>query len=172
MKRLLNPGAELPLTREAFNLFSEAGEDPLRVMRERDARLAAEAEAAEYQSKMQRVFADCPGFIGGDAPNCAAAIGRVVVEPGRTVEALAWLKRRFHVNQSLELDRTIEGVAFEVKARVRAKLSGGRRIKVSFAPAEQFTLNFGSDNNEQKLATGQDELCSPGNCPPQSPVAF
>ena len=134
------PQAELSLAREAFNLFGEQGADPLRLMRERDTRLALEREAAEYQAKMQRVFSQCPGFIGGDAPSCAAGIGRLVVEPGCGVEALNWLKRRFHVNASLELDRSIEGLVFEVVARARSSGGRGKRIAVNFAKPEQFEL--------------------------------
>jgi hypothetical protein len=132
------PERELPLAAAAFNLFSETGDDPLRVMRERDARLALEREAELYRQKMQRVFADCPGFLGGDAPTGPQATGRVVVEPGRSVEALAWLKRRFHVNETLELDRAVEGLAFEIKPRQRSPGAGSKRIKVTFARPEQF----------------------------------
>ena len=132
------PERELPFAAAAFNLFGETGDDPLRIMRERDARLALQREAELYKQKMQRVFADCPGFLGGDAPNNPAATGRVVVELGRSVEALAWLRRRFHVNESLELDRAIEGLAFEIKPRQRSASVGGKKFSVTFARPEQF----------------------------------
>jgi hypothetical protein len=134
------PERELPFAASAFNLFGETGDDPLRLMRERDAKLAAAHEAERYQARMQRVFADCPGFIGGDVPKGPQCSGRVVVEPSRSVEALNWLKRRFYVNESLELDRVVEGLAFEIKPRQRSHGAGGKRIKVTFARPEQFPL--------------------------------
>jgi hypothetical protein len=83
--------------------------------------------------KAQRTFKECPGFVGSDDPE------HVVVEPALAMEAFQWLKRRFHVNEKVELS-TDSGLCIEVRPRVRRSPSGQRRARVSFAPAEQFKL--------------------------------
>ncbi len=131
---------ELACAGEAFNLVPERGEDPWRVERDGWALAEARKEAAEYAAKVQKTFEQCPGFVGGDAPTCPEATGRVVVEPGRIMEAVPWLKRRFHVNERIDLS-TDNGLVVEVKPRVR-KAGGIRAVKVSFNKPEQFSLDF------------------------------
>jgi hypothetical protein len=122
---------------QIFNLAGECGVDPERVIRERLEAEAAAATAREYQGKMQRTFAQCPGFIGADAPGNERSKGCVIVEPAMAREARDWLKRRFHVNENLELSD--HGLCIEIIPRAR-KARGARSPAVSFATAEQFRL--------------------------------
>ena len=134
------PIAQNELTGEigqVFNPVSEWGEDPDRVIRERLEAAAASAAAREYELKMQRVFGQCPGFIGGDAPNGERVKGHVVVDPALAREARDWLKRRFYVNDSLELSD--HGLCLEVIPRVR-KARGSQKLSASFSKPEQFKL--------------------------------
>ena len=124
---------------EAFNLASERGIDPERVVRDRIAADKARRDAAEYQAKVQRVLADCPGVVGFDLPSCECGKGKVVIEPGRINDAMPWLKRRFKVAESLELS-TDQGLCVEFAPRIRRSPTTGRRVKVTFGRVEQFTL--------------------------------
>jgi hypothetical protein len=72
-------------------------------------------------------------------PGSPESEGKVVVEPGRAIDAREWLKRRFRVCDDLELS-TAAGLVFRVIPRCR-KSSGQRRARrVSFGPLEQFEL--------------------------------
>lgn len=122
-----------------FNLSGETGPDPLRLERERWQRETREREAREYQERMQRTLAECPGFVGADPPASDAATGRVIIEPGMVFQAVAWLKRRFHVSENLDLS-TDTGLCVEVAPIVRKK--GVRKVKVTFGKPEQFTLEL------------------------------
>jgi hypothetical protein len=122
---------------QIFNLAGECGVDPERVVRERQEAEAAAAAAREYQRKMQRSFEQCPGFIGADAPSSERSKGCVIIEPAMAREARDWLKRRFHINENLELSD--QGLCIEIIPRVR-KARGVRSAAVSFAKTEQFTL--------------------------------
>jgi hypothetical protein len=122
---------------QTFNLAGECGVDPERVIRERLEAESAAAAAREYQRKMQRTFAQCPGFIGADAPSSEQSKGCVIVEPAMAREARDWLKRRFHVNENLELSD--HGLCIEIVPRVR-KARGARSVRVSFTRPEQFIL--------------------------------
>jgi hypothetical protein len=124
---------ELVNSAEVFNLAPEVGADPDRILREQLQAATDRAAAREYELKMQRTFAQCPGFCGSDDPH------HVVVEPALALEAFKWLRRRFHVNERLEVS-TDTGLCIEVKPRQRRLPSGVRRVKVSFGPVEQFTL--------------------------------
>jgi hypothetical protein len=134
------PQYELAGSASVFNLAGETGLDPFRIERERWAEAERKRDAQEYAARMQHTFEQCPGFIGGDAPTSVNGRGVVVVEPGRIVEALAWLKRRFHASETIDVDTDLQGIAVEVAPRVRRAMPGGRRIKVSFGKVEQFTL--------------------------------
>jgi hypothetical protein len=122
---------------EVFNLAGECAVDPERVAREHLEAEAAAAAAREYQRKMQRTFEQCPGFIGADAPTSERSKGCVIIEPALAREARDWLKRRFYVNENLELSD--QGLCIEIIPRVR-KRRGGRSVPVSFVRPEQFTL--------------------------------
>jgi len=122
----------------AFNLYGQTGDDPVRVHRERDEALASARAAEEYQARMQRSLAECPGFITCDAPKSGRAEGIVTVEPGRLMEAWSWLRKRYHVCETVDLDRQIEGAAIKIKAR--AKTVNGQRASVKFHKPEQFRL--------------------------------
>lgn len=124
-----------------FNLAGEVGADPVRLAMEAG-RLAAAREAArEFERKMQRTLEDCPGFVGAEAPGSPDAKGKVLVEPGRVLEAMPWLKRRFHVSENLALSSDC-GLCVEIIPRVRQR-SGRRTVRrVSFAPPEQFQLQL------------------------------
>lgn len=134
------PVREFDFAAGSFNLFSEQGEDPLRAMLDNARAAAVRESAVEFERKMQRLLAECPGFVGADAPSGASCSGKVVVEPGRICEALPWLKRRFHVSENLELS-TDAGLCVEVIPRDRKKGSSPRR-KIRFGKVEQFNLNL------------------------------
>lgn len=127
---------ELPQAWEVFNLHGQCAEDPLRVEREREAADQAEAQAKAFAERCQKTFEQCPGFVGCDAPRGPGLPGRVVVEPAFAAEARDYLKKRFHVNESLELDAG-GGLAIEVAARRKSK-PGQRRVRVMFDKPVQF----------------------------------
>lgn len=103
---------------DVFNLAGEAGVDPVRLQKEREEQDRRDFEAYQYQQRMQKTFAEVPGYVGGDIPRSAGSKGRVIVEPGQINEAVKWLKRRFHVNENLELSTDL-GLCVEVVSRVR-----------------------------------------------------
>jgi hypothetical protein len=138
MKRGKTLQRELPVAGEVFNLFGEAGNDPVRLAMEAGRRAAEREALLEFERKMQRTLEECPGFCGAEAPCGAAATGRVLIDPAMTAEAIPWLKRRFHVNENLALSHH-GGLCVEVKPRARGK-PGVRRGRVSFAKPEQFQL--------------------------------
>lgn len=137
MKR--TPQFELPVAGEVFNLSSEHGFDAWLHEHERFEQAKAEAEAKAYEAKMQRTLEQCPGFTTCDPPTGPGSHGKVVVEPGKTLEAFRWLKRRFHVNENLELSGDI-GLVLEIAPRIRRVTAGGRKVKVRFGRPEQFSL--------------------------------
>lgn len=82
----------------------------------------------------QRLLSRCPGFIGADGAF------RVVVEPAYVVEAMTWLKRRFHVSENLDLSDN--GLCIDLRPRERRVVgSVVRRSRISFKP-EQFELKL------------------------------
>lgn len=129
---------ELCVASDVFNLASEQGDDPVRVAMEAGRAAAAAEAAAEYERKHQRTLSECPGVVGFDAPRGPASSGKVMIEPGRITEAMIWLKRRFHVNESLELS-TDTGLCVEIKPRVR-QTGKHPYVRVKFAKPEQFKL--------------------------------
>lgn len=122
---------------QIFNLTGECGVDPDRVIRERLEAEAAAAAAREYERKMQRTFAECPGFLSGNAPSGERSKGHVIVEPAMAREARDWLKRRFYINENLELND--QGLCIEVIPKVR-KARRARAVAGLFIKPEQFTL--------------------------------
>jgi len=137
------PQYGLPEVDQVFNLAAEQTQDGERLFREKvEAERAAKA-AADYQKRMQRVLSDCPGFIGADAPAGQGKQGAVVVDPRMATDARVWLKRRFHVNESLSLTRS-DGLCFEVRTRERKPLApGAKRLKVTWDKPKQFELSLG-----------------------------
>jgi hypothetical protein len=127
-----------------FNLAFERGDDPDRLIKEQMDRAIARGAAREYELKMQRTFADCPGFIGGDLPESENAVGKVVIEPARVTEAVVWLKRRFHVNETMGLPDAC-GLTIEVKPRRKA-VRGQPRARVTFEKPKQYEFEL---NNNQ-----------------------
>lgn len=97
------------------------------------------AALREYQLKVERIFRDCPGFIGASVPEKPGASGWVTVQGDRIGDALPWLKRRFHVNPAIELDVASNGIRFEIKTRTR-RASGVRNTGPVFGKPEQFRL--------------------------------
>ena len=77
-----------------FNLSGERADDPFRLEREHWEAQERIRTRLDYAAKMQLQLKDCPGFCSCDAPSSEDEKGRVVVEPGRIVEATQWLKRR------------------------------------------------------------------------------
>lgn len=94
------------------------------------------AAAVEYTLRCERMFRDCPGFIGADVPERPGASGWVTVKGEMIGDAVTWLKRRFHVNPSVTIDEGVDGIRFEVKTRTRS--TGKKRSP--FAKPEQFVL--------------------------------
>lgn len=134
------PQPDLPVCGDVFNLAIQQGLDPDRVIAEQlDAQRRA-GEAAQFAAKMQLTLEECPGFIGADPPACAEGSGKVLIEPGRLLEAMPWLRRRFHVNERLELSHD-QGVCIEVKPRIRSRSDGVKR-KVTFGKPEQYLLSL------------------------------
>ena len=130
---------EMPLAASCFNLALETGIDIDRQLVEQRAALARECAAKEFAAKMQRQLSECPGFIGGDVPQSVESAGRIVVQPSMTLEAVAWLKRRFHVAENLEVDGG-NGLCIDIKPRNRK--AGGKRQKFMGSRVEQFQLQF------------------------------
>jgi hypothetical protein len=139
MKRAIPLGnPEFEIARNAFNLAVQHGIDPERVRREQREAEQRRREAEEFERAMQRKLSACPGFLATDAPSGPASRGRVVVAPGLAQQAMEWLRRRFQVSESLELDSAADGLVFEIIPR--AARSGGRRVQRSFIRNVQFEL--------------------------------
>jgi hypothetical protein len=132
---------ELPVMASAFNFVIMNGDDPWRLDRENWERAERERQGREYAEKMQLTLQQCPGFVSCDAPVSDASKGRVVIEPAHIASAMLWLKRRFHVSENLDLSPD-HGLCIDLAPRVRSCKSGGKRVKVSFKPPEQFALEF------------------------------
>jgi len=81
----------------------------------------------------------CPGFVGADVSESDHCESRVVIEPAYITAAMQWLKRRFHVNENLELSSDT-GLTVEIKPRVRSCRTGGVKRRVTFAKPIQFEL--------------------------------
>lgn len=126
-----------------FNLVGEAGVDIDRVIAEQREEIARECERRDFESRMQRTLAECPGVLGFDTPQSLAGKGKVVIEPARVPEAMAWLRRRFVVAESLELSDG-DGLVIEVAPRAPRKLVNGKRVRVVFGKIEQFQLPLAS----------------------------
>ena len=138
---------ELPGAGEVFNLAGQQSDDPWRLECERWAQAEREREGREYSARMQLSLAQCPGFIGCDAPASDEGTGRVVVEPAHVFEAMAWLKRRYHVAENLDLSPD-NGLCIELKPRVRNKTGCGRprtKLTVHFGKPEQFELGLNTE---------------------------
>jgi hypothetical protein len=127
---------------EAFNLASQSGNDPFRLERERWEAEQAASAAREFERRMQRLLEECPGFTTCEAPRSEDARGKVIVEPARITEAMQWLKRRFVVNESLELSTDI-GLCVELIPRKRGRTA--RTYAAKFKKPEQFALPLPSN---------------------------
>ncbi len=131
---------ELESCRAAFNLMVEEQADPVRLMHEELASNQARLQAEEFERKYQRQLSECPGFTTCDAPRGPDVVGRVVIEPGMIEQAIPWLKRRFHIAETLELSTDL-GLCVEVKPRIKS-VTNKSRAKVSFKKPEQFILEL------------------------------
>jgi hypothetical protein len=127
---------ELRPCADAFNLIVEQGLDPVRVAMDRARQQQAAAEAAEFRRAMQRTLAECPGFVGCDAPAGQDHSGQVDVDPARVFEARAWLSRRFEVDRDFELNGAAKSIGLRILPRQRRNAARKRR---SFG-VEQFEL--------------------------------
>lgn len=86
-------------------------------------------------SELRIRLSACPGFVGCDP-------GKVVIEPAYVTEAVRWLKRRYIVNENLELSQDT-GLVIEIQERTRNSCkSGGARRNVSFVKPVQYELAF------------------------------
>jgi len=129
---------ELRACADAFNLAGEQGIDSARLIAEMASAMRREREARAWQDKMQRKLSDCPGFVGGDLPSSERSKGCIIVDPAMAREARDWLKRRFYINEKLELSD--QGLCIEVVPRAR-KAQGARRAALWLKP-EQFDLGL------------------------------
>ncbi len=137
-----SPQYELAGSESVFNLAPEVADDPWRVDREKWEAAERAAEARDYVARMQRALNLCPGIVGSDAPTSDTGRGVVVVEPGRIIEALKWLRRRFHASETIDISTELQGIAVEIAPRVRRSSNCGPRIKVMFEKPVQFELSL------------------------------
>lgn len=138
---------ELGPVGQEFNLVTETGDDPLRVILDNLHRAAERAAAREYELRMQRLFSECPGFLAGDAPGSELGTGHVVVEPAKAVDAVAWLKRRFLVSDKMQVETAAGGLRIDLAPRPKRGGANGKRqvrrkIDCLFSPPEQFSLDL------------------------------
>jgi hypothetical protein len=138
MKKHYELGAEVG---QVFNLASEIAVDPWRIERERQEQDKHDFEAWQYQKKMQRTFTEVPGYVGGDVPVNDGAIGKIIIEPGRITEAMQWLKRRFVVNENLELSTDL-GLCVEVCSKAKRVAGKPNQRRVCFDRPIQFDLGL------------------------------
>ena len=140
MKKLsLQP--DLPVAGVVFNLASERGIDPERVVRETAAARAARIEAEAYREKMQGKLAMCPGFVGCYPPASVDSPGKVTVQPSAVDDAVDFLKRRFVVGEV----GWKKGFGFTVEILPRSRRSGLRPSqRLAKSRAQQFELAFES----------------------------
>ena len=131
---------ELPVVGPVFNLSPESAPDMDKLIERERAQLAAECAARDFAAKMQRQLGECPGFLGGDLPQSAMSPGRVVVEPSMTLDALRWLKRRFHVAENIEASPD-NGLVIDIKPRSR-RSPGGKRHRFTGCRVEQFEFSL------------------------------
>lgn len=142
MKRTKRNQLELRTVGQEFNLVSETGPDPVRVMLDKLHAAEAQAAAREYELCMQRVFADCPGFQSGDAPKGEQSRGWLVVEASWIGKAMPWLKRRFQVADTVEVDQANNGLRIEIAPKPK-RVRGPKKQKpvpVNFSPIVQYEL--------------------------------
>jgi hypothetical protein len=134
-----------------FNLSGERADDPFRLEREHWEAQERIRTRLDYAAKMQLQLKDCPGFCSCDAPSSEDEKGRVVVEPGRIVEATQWLKRRFDISENLELSPD-NGLAIDFIARKRVPgcKAGGKRVRVRFQKPEQFALALVTESEQTR----------------------
>lgn len=117
---------ELPVVGPVYNMSPECAPDMERVAR-------------DWQKKISRTLVETPGFIGCDAPKSPLSPGRVVVEPGMTIKAVRWLRRRFEVAENLEVDAG-QGLAIDIQPRSRKP--GVKRQKFTGCRGEQFEFSL------------------------------
>ena len=136
------PVPELSIAASVFNLHMESCEDGERLAREAAEARQRATDAAAYQKRMQRTFEQCPGFVGGDMPAGPGLKGRITIEPARVPEALAWLKRRCRVAESMDLS-TDSALCVEIVTRQNRHVTpGSNRPSVRFGRPEQFQLDL------------------------------
>ena len=135
-----NQGRELGCSAAVFNLAGERGQDPDRMEREKCEAEQRRRDAAVFEETHQRRLAECPGFVGADAPAGPGAEGRVVVEPRFAGIAKEWLAHRYAVNEDLSLDEIADGIVFEIRARSRPGKHAGKTRRMKFGGPEQFRL--------------------------------
>lgn len=137
------PERDLPVVGDEFNLITERAEDGWRVVAERLQAATDRAAAREYQLRMQRTFKECPGFIGANPPDGEQKRGVVSVEPGKVLEAVEWLKKRFNVNPEVKSNLATAALEIEVITRRRGKAAPGQKRQAGssiWKKPEQFQL--------------------------------
>ena len=131
---------ELPATACVFNLHSERAEDGERVERERQQAERDRREAQAYQDRMQCVFEECPGFMGGKMPAGPGGQGHVLIESHCAGPAMEWLKRRFLVKREAGIETTGElRIDFATKRKRKAAV---KHHASPFIEIEQFSLGL------------------------------
>lgn len=87
---------------------------------------------------MSQAFDKCPGAVVGDMPTSEQAEGNIIVEPSCSKAALTFLRRRFHVEESVGIETTGE-LRFVIKPRVR-RAPGAPKFKPHFQKQIQYEL--------------------------------
>ena len=138
VKRRGDVQPEFDTTADVFNLHVQHADDPLRVEMDRLRAARAREDARAYEVKMQTTLEECPGFQGVEGLTGPDAIGTLMIDPRQVAEAMPWLKRRFHVDENLELSHSF-GLCVEIQARgprkvgVRRKPVFGKPVQYEFA---------------------------------------
>ena len=89
---------------------------------------------------MQRAFDHCPGVVTGRLPASEQDQGWFIIEPGCAKAALEFLRRRFFVDQQVEIESTGE-LRLAVVPKIRR--AGMRKIRMDFRkPIEQFEFRW------------------------------
>lgn len=92
-----------------------------------------------FSKRMNQAFEKCPGAVDARLPQSPVDTGYIAVEPECAKQAKDFLRRRFIVNDMIEIEVTGE-IKFEIVPRTRKE--SVRRNSRPFAKPEQFELQL------------------------------
>ena len=105
----------------------------------------SEKAARGYRKRIEKLLAKCPGFVGGELPSWHGKQGHVLIELQCVKAALPWLRRRVHVNETMEACGSEEMRIEIVSRRERKKdRDSDQPAKIVFRKPEQFELPLAS----------------------------